>query len=266
MSQLKFIDTGNKWGNMNTAPRFYPANLPREYRQGDFLTRRIILGNELGFDGHKVFMADQEDKTGSYHILTDKDVKNAPNGWSAIPQDILILTDRWSGIVGGHPVADCPVVILEDQKNDIAALAHCSGELIDMRMPMLARDALYKAGKELGVDIQDEDVSAYVSACAGANWTYDSMPKWATDQQVWKHSIYESAPGVYNINLRTAVLEQLAQCNLHDAKFVLVDTITHPDYYSNSAARQDKSKAGRQFIGAFYPDPYFKPVRHVYSK
>ena len=30
------------------------------------------------------------------------------------------------------------------------------------------------------------------------------------------------------------------------------DTITNPNYYSNSAARNDKSKAGRQFTGAYY--------------
>ena len=54
------------------------------------------------------------------------------------------------------------------------------------------------------------------------------------------------------IDLRKALLYQL---NPNDFETFIVnndDTITNPNYYSNSASRNDKSKAGRQFIGAYY--------------
>lgn len=259
MSSIRIIDTGRVMGNMNTAPRFYPENWTREERVADFLKRRIVLGEAYRFDGHKMFMVDQVNKDGSYHIFTDEDVKKNPNGWGDYNEDIGIISDVYSkGIVVGHPVADCPVVIVTDHLNGVSAIAHCSAELVNIHMPALTVEALKKASKELGVKADENYYGAYISPCAGPNWEYNCYPKWATNEEVWKNHIKENKDkkGFFNIDIREATIEQLRGCGLSLAQIHVssIDTITNPLYYSNSASYQDPTKAGRNFIGAFYQE------------
>ena len=260
MSSIKIIETGIAWGNMNTAPRFYPENWTREDRTNDFLMRRIDLGDTYGFDGHKMFMVDQVNKNGSYHIFTSEDVINNPNGWGDYNEDIGIISSDYSrGIVVGHPVADCPVVIVTDVFNGVSAIAHCSAELINIHMPALTVEALKKASKELGKEAKETNYFAYISSCAGANWEYDCYPKWATNEEVWKDHIRENEnkKGFFNIDIRKATIEQLNKSGLSigQIKTSDIDTITSPLFYSNSASYQDPTKAGRNFMGAFYQEP-----------
>lgn len=110
---------------------------------------------------------------------------------------------------------------------------------------------------------KDEDIIAYVSACAGPNWTYDTYPKWATDKEMWKSGIEADKNGVFHINIRKVMLEQLKDRNisLENITFNSDDTITHSGYYSNSASSpyglNDPSKKGRNFAGLFYEDSEF---------
>lgn len=254
MRNVKIVETGNKFGNMNTQPRFYPKGYSLEQCQKVFLDRRIKAGKEFGFDGHKVFMADQLDKCGSYFEITEDYVRENPNGWTDIPEDILVVTDRVPGVVIGHPVADCPVVMMEDPIRGVAAIAHCTAEMIDKRLPMMLADALVDA-----YGSRDEDIFTYVSACAGENWTYNIFPKWASDTKMWEDSIFADENGIFHIDLRKAIRKQLDErrIDLSKTTFNMDDTITNPNYYSNSAASpyggNDSSKSGRHFAGLFYP-------------
>lgn len=266
--KFKVVDSGNLYGNMNTGKNFYPANMPADYRRDDFLLRRMIFGNDCGFDGKQVFMPDQTHSAeyikgegtlvGTYHILNDEDVKNNPTGWADIPEDIVVLEKNISkGIVGGYPVADCPVVMMRDIKNEIVAISHCSAQLVDIKMPALIVQALKNASKDLGHETDVADIRGYISACAGANWQYDCYPKFAKDSQVWEHSIYEK-DGIFYINIRNAILEQLnAEC-VSNVIVNPTDTITNSLYYSNSAASLDPTKKGRNFIGGVYLDPEYE--------
>jgi len=260
VKNLQIFETGKLYGNMNTNKAFYPENFSAEERAKDFLERRIILGNDKGFDGRKIFMADQCDKTGSYHILTEEDIEKAPNGWSDISQDILIITNKVPGIVAAHPVADCPVIIVSDSANKIAALCHCSAELIDKKMPMATVDALFRAAKELNINLRDEELKAYISSCVGPNWTYDCYPKWAKDEKVWKKSITDEN-GIYKINIRRAVSMQLAERYIKHLCLDLHNTDTDSNYYSNYMSTIDKTKAGRNLVGAFYPDENYQKTK-----
>ena len=69
-------------------------------------------------------------------------------------------------------------------------------------------------------------------------------------------SIHEGKNGIFNINIKTAVIEQLynSGISLQNISSTGIDTITNPNYYSNCAGYQDPSKKGRFFAGAFYPD------------
>lgn len=254
MENVRVFETGNKFGNMNSQARFYPEGSTPEEIKAWFLARRMMAGREFGFDGHKMFMADQVHKSGSYFEITEDYVRENPNGWSDIPEDILIISDKVPGVVIGHAVADCPVVMMEDPIKGVAAVAHCSAEMVDKKLPMMLADALVEA-----YGSSDEDIITYVSACAGDSWTYDSFPKWATDKRLWEDSIYADENGIFHIDLRKAIRKQLEErhIDLRRTTFNMDDTITNPNYYSNSAASpyglNDSCKSGRHFAGLFYP-------------
>ena len=257
MSEVKIFETTKADGNMNTAKAFYPDYYDAELRKGDFLRRRMLVGEREGFDGNKFFMVDQMDKNGSFHIFTEEDVKNNPTGWGDFREDIGIISEKYSnGIVVGHPVADCPVLVVTDRFNGISAIAHCSGALINDQLPAHTVEAIIKAAREMGYKSEREQLEAHISSCAGPNWTYDKYPAWATNERLWMASIHEGKNGIFNINIKTAVIEQLynSGISLQNISSTGIDTITNPNYYSNCAGYQDPSKKGRFFAGAFYPD------------
>ncbi len=273
MSKLVFVDSKNHYGNMNTAARFFEEGMPFSERQKIFLDRRMAFGRDHGFDGHKVFMADQVDgsrylkgeggRIGSSFVLSQDYVDANPNGWSDIPEDILIITDQVPGVVAGHPVADCPVVMITDLKKGYTAVGHCSAEMIDARLPMMIADSLVEA-----CGSRDEDLLAYVGACAGSLWTYDTYPKWAKDSSVWRDAIVakeKDGKTFFSIDMRKAIRKQFVERNLDKFGFHPMDTITDPEYYSNFAASpsgfSDSSKIGRQFVGAFYQEPVKRKVK-----
>lgn len=253
MKQAKVIESGKMYGNMNTSANFYPDGMTYKERAEDFLSRRKRMGEFFGFDGAKMFMADQQRKDGSFFEITSDFVEANPNGWADIPEDILIITDKVPKVVIGHPVADCPVVMMEDPINGVSAIAHCSAAFINGRLPMMLADALTEYGS------RDEDIITYVSACAGRDWTYDKYPAWATDSDLWKGAIFEEN-GIFRIDLRNAIAKQLAERNIDLGKTIFNpdDTITNPNYFSNCASSprggNDASKAGRHFAGLYYPE------------
>ena len=218
-----------------------------------FNIHRKHLGDDYDFDWHKMFMADQKTKDGSYFEITKDYVEANPDGWSDISEDILIVTEKIPGVVIGHPVADCPVIVMEDKRKGVTAMAHCSADLIDKKMPMMIADALSDA-----YNSSDDDIIAYVSACAGESWTYDKYPGFAKDDRLWKSGIIEDKNGMFHINLRKAIALEMQDRNIKNVVYASADTITNPEYYSNSASSphglNDQSKFGRNFIGAFYQE------------
>lgn len=253
MSNINIVDPGKRFGNMNTTKRFYPEWMTKEEIAEDFMRRRKEMGEAYGFDGALMYMADQTKKDGSYFEITEDYVEANPRGWTDIPEDILIVTDKVPGVCIGHPVADCPVVMMTDVKQGVTAIGHCSAELIDMRMPMMVADALQRA-----YDSKDDDIVTYISACAGKGWTYDSYPRWATDRKLWEGAITMEADEKFHINMRKVIANELRERNIMNTSFSRIDTITDPNYYSNSASSpyglNDASKAGRNFAGAFYEE------------
>lgn len=244
---IEIIESGKLYGNMNTAKEFFPEGCSEELRKKIFLDNRLALGRDYGFDGNKMFMADQKDKTGTWFEIDEEYVEANPKGWSDIDQDILIVTDKTPGVVIGHPVADCPVVMAYDKKNKVAAICHCSANLVDIKMPEKVIDALCEA-----YDSKTRDVAAYISASAGSSWTYDCYPKWAKDEEFWSKYIKLEKDGLYHISLKSAVLMQLIDRHVGEIYMNPVDTITDPLYYSNSAGREDESKRGRNFSGTYF--------------
>ena len=264
--KLKIVDSKNIFGTMNSGTirltNITPDDremimlknnleflddyeLTRSDKSTIFLNHRQKFGEANGFDGQKMFMADQVYKDGSHFELTEDYVKANPNGWTDIPEDILVITDKVPGVVIGHPVADCPVVIMEAKDKGITALAHCSAELIDKKMPMMIADCLTH-----DYGLSEDEIKVYVGACAGKDWAYDSLPKWAQDKKVWEGCIIEENV-VFRIDLKKALEKQFKYRKLNNVIYSNIDTIKDNNYYSNSEARINPNKFGRQFIGAF---------------
>ncbi len=274
---IKIVESQKDFGSMNAGTIRY-ANLTEEDKKmlaekhnievkdletydlradrgSIFRLHRDRMGEAFGFDGRHMFMADQEHKTGSHFVITRDYIEANPNGWTDIPEDILVVTDYLPKVVIGHPVADCPVVMMIDKKQGISAIGHCSAEMIDKRLPMMIGEVLRGT-----YGSRAEDIYTYVSACCGDNWTYDSFPKWAQDLHVWKHCIEEGEDGLFHIRLKPAVLKQLLSVGVQskNIRFNMDDTLTDDHYYSNSAASHNggetSDKFGRHFAGLFYDD------------
>lgn len=250
---VRYVETGNKYGNMNTAKAFYPEDYTAEDRKRAFNEHRLAAASDYGFKPYMTFMASQVNKDGSYKVLDEEYVSQYTDGWDAdIDEDILIVTEKTPEIVIGHPVADCPVVMMTDVRNGVSAIGHCSGEMIDKKLPMMIADAL--------VDYcgsNDDEICTFVSACAGPNWTYDSYPKWATDMKMWEKGIYCGEDGLFHIDLRKVIASQLMDRKIiTNSVFSKIDTISDPRFYSNAAASPNglnmPEKAGRNFSGLFY--------------
>lgn len=296
MKDLRIFDLGNAFGTMNggtirlsnitdadkkmimemhnLSSLDSDYKFTREDKSAIHMKHREAAGREYGFDHLKMFMMDQTDKKGTYHVFDKEYVEANPKGWSDIAQDIGIVTKEAPGVVACHPVADCPVIVMKDAKNGVTAVAHCSAELIDKKLPMLMADALLDyAGTK------DEDIYTYVSSCAGPDWTYEGMPAWLNDWKMWstthgveleKENIVKNGvvtPKMHVI-LRNIIKQQLRDRNisLDNTKFSDIDTITNPYYYSNCASStyglNQPEKFGRNLVGAFYLDDEETKGRH----
>lgn len=275
MSNLVFsiISSQNLYGTMNTGTmkltnitekdkemlmnrhNLFSLNgyeLTRDDKKMILEDHRKAFADVKKFDWGKMFIADQDLKNGSFFEITEDYVETHPNGWSDIPEDILVVTDKTPGVVIGHPVADCPVVMTYDIKNGVAAACHCSAELIDKGFTTMGADILQSA-----YGSKADDLHVWVTACAGPEWTYDSYPKWAKDFGLWDDAIIEEN-GLYKIDIRKAMKKQFEESNLDlgsQVDFNLESTIKNPRYYSNSAARINPEKDGRHFEGLFWQDP-----------
>lgn len=251
----KIIESGKKFGNMNTNPKFYSGDVSKEEARRLFLENRMAFGREFGFDGHYMFMADQKKGDGSYFNVTSDYVLEHPNGWSDIEEDILHVSADCPGVVIGHAVADCPVIIMSDYEKGITGIAHCSAALIDKGLPLMLADSLLDAAYS-----SDDSLNVYVGACASDKWIYDIYPPFAKDEKLWKDAIWVDDDGFYHIDMRKAIAQQLKERNIDFSKvrFNMDDTISNPNYFSNSLGRLDEAKAGRHFTGAFYDKPKIK--------
>lgn len=249
VNNLRILNTGNKYGTMTTKSCFYEKGLSFDDRKAIFLERRKMAAadNNYAFDPYKFYIPKQDSK-GKAVELTREMVEAYEDGWDLdVEADILIVTDKIPRVVAGFPVADCPVIVASDLKNGITATAHCGVAMINNYLPIRTVEALQSM-----YGSKKEDIYVYIGAHAGNSWTYDTWPRWAKEGFWEKTGAITEEDGMYRINLRVAMLSQLNPELFETFIINSDDTITNPNYYSNSAARTDKTKDGRHFEGAYY--------------
>ena len=230
-------------------------------RNAVFKEHRQAFAEAEGLDWRKMFMTDQENLNDSVFEITRDYVEANPNGWTDIPEDILMMRSDFTGVALGYPVADCAVVTAEDRKQGLTVVAHCGGEMIDRRIPMMTIEALYREGSK------KEDIIVNVGARAGDSLVYtENRPKWSIDEHIWDKTkaivpaqimIDGKMVDSYAVNQDNALAYEFVQVGIPRENIIWDnhDTIVDPMFCSNSAASNGRTeKLGRQFVGAIYQE------------
>ena len=254
--KLVIFESNKDDGIMSRNKKFYSKELSQEKINECFLKTRIKLGEKYHFDGKKIFQPCQKDvkyiedyPDGKYIKISKENLSKEDYWYEEIPADIIMIDKNYPNIVIGHQMADCPVVIAEDRKQQIVALAHCGALQINREITKKIIEAL-KTEKS-----KPEDIYVYIGSCAKKkSYQYDCYPKWATKEDVWKDSIIKKE-NTYYIDMIKAIKKQLHEQKINHIKESPIDTYTSPKYYSHIAeVKGNQSKVGQNFVGCFYQE------------
>ena len=254
-SKIKIFETGKQDGIMSRNPKFYPKKYTETQIKATFLRTRIKAGEKYGFDGKKMFQAQQKNNLnnlnypdGQYHLITNDDIQKDDLWYVSIPADILLIEEKYKNIVVGNQMADCPILIIEDRKQGITALSHCGAPYINRELPHQTAKVLIEK-----FNSDSENLYAYVgSNSKKESYIYDKYPSWATNDRIWEGNIVKNDER-YNIDMEGAIIKQLKKLNINNITISPNDTVTNEQYYSHSAfvnGKQDKKE--QNFVGFFY--------------
>lgn len=240
-----------------------------------FKDRRIKVGNDYGFDGKKIIIP--SDNTigytpGSYFIADEKLYSQKEDlSELKIPGDIVLLKRDNPGIVIGYPVSDDPVIIIEDQKNDICALAHCNLEKISARIPVLAINALKQ---EAGSNVKNLKVYISPHLKKANNVSFIKPNAIKNNSKIWKDCIKRKIPEdtnmssirfllqcfAYQIDQEKAIIDMLAKSGINKNNIIASkeDTYSSDKYYSSKKQEDLKEPIlqGKFLVGAYYDDTF----------
>ena len=261
MGRLKVIDVGKKYGNMSVDPKYYPKHYSKENIKEFVEIRKLIMGEDYSFDGNLMYMANQEDKKGTYFEITDDYVEYYSGDNSYIPEDIIVMPETVEGVAIGHETADNPVVMGYDMVQRVTAVGHCSPELTDKMLPKSVIDSLlYTYGSN------ENDIVVYISSGAEKySNLFRNYPGFVKDLKVWSGMIKEDKYGIIHVDYKGAIRKQLIERGIPEENIIIsnVDTITNPNYFSERAASLgQKEKKGCNFpCIVFQPEKIRKNVK-----
>lgn len=252
---LNIFEANKQDGIMSRNKKFFSENISQEEINKIFLKTRQKLGEKYGFDGKRVVQAKQKNEqnkiiypNGKY-INLDKIIFTKEDYWyEELPADILVFTKNCQNIVVGHQMADCPIIVAEDRKNQAVAVAHCGASYINRELPKAIINALIKEFKS-----SQQDIYVYIGSCASKySYIYDIYPSWATNKNVWEKFIKEEN-GKYYIDLIGAIKKQLQVTGINHITASPIDTITNKNYASHyGLSHGNITKSGQNFVGCFY--------------
>lgn len=257
--RLVIFETNKKDGCMSLAKKFYPEDYTDKERRKEFNKVKEKVGKKYHFNGKHILQPQQKDvelegnyPDGTYVRITENYLTKEDYWDEKIPCDILVIDTKFPNIVIGHRMADCPIIIAEDTKNQVVAVSHCGASQINREVPKWTIEALKKEAHS-----NPQNIHVYIGSCIKKNsYQYDCYPHWATNDKVWKDCIHE-VNNVYYIDLIHAIKKQLDGENILDnnIKESPTDTYLSPDYYSHTEEKRNpNSIIGQNFVGCFYQE------------
>lgn len=253
-SQIVIFEGNQKDGIFSSSRKFYRKDITDKEIYEEIKQSRINLGNKYNFSGLKMFQVTQKmEDNDSYPdnkavIITEDHMKNQDYFTEKIEADILIISNQYKKIALAHRMADCPVLIAEDRKKGVTAIAHCGIYHINRGLPKELIKSLI-----INFNSNPKNIYLYIgSHIKKESYIYDTYPKQATNKEIWKYAIIKRADG-YHINLVKAIKNQLKEFTLGEIKCSEIDTASRNDYASHYAANHGKkSKLGQNIVGFYY--------------
>ena len=233
---------------------FYDKSISDEEIEERVKECRIRLGNKYGFSGLQMFEPHQKKTGEDIHpdnkaVIIDETYMTKDDYYQEdIPADILIITSKFKKVALCHRMGDCPVIIAEDRKKEVAAIAHCGMAQINRELPKAIVETLIN-----NFNSNPEDIYVYVgSHIKKEHYDYDCYPKAATNEKVWKDAITKKGK-MYYIDLEKAILNQLESYTLGEIRISPIDTFENEDYASHKALYSGNlSKKGQNIVGFYF--------------
>lgn len=254
-SQIEIFETGIKDGIMSKNKKFYKENLTQEEINKIFLETRLKFAKKYNLNGLHIFQALQKTPLnklnypdGKYIVISEENMTKDDYWSEELPADILIISNKYKNIIVGNQMSDCPILIAEDRRLGVTALAHCGASYINRNLPIQTIMAL-----ENEYHSNLNDIYVYIGSCIKTeSYVYDSYPSWATNKEVWKDCI-KKEQSLYKIDLVKAIKKQLKSIGISHIKVSKIDTFKDKNYYSHLAEYNGiKEKSGQNFVGFYY--------------
>lgn len=254
-SQIEIFETGIKDGIMSKNKKFYKENLTQEEINKIFLETRLKFAKKYNLNGLHIFQALQKTPLnklnypdGKYIVISEENMTKDDYWSEELPADILIISNKYKNIIVGNQMSDCPILIAEDRRLGVTAIAHCGASYINRNLPIQTIMAL-----ENEYHSNLNDIYVYIGSCIKTeSYVYDSYPSWATNKEVWKDCI-KKEQSIYKIDLVKAIKKQLKSIGISHIKASKIDTFKDKNYYSHLAEYNGiKEKSGQNFVGFYY--------------
>ena len=254
-SRIRIFECGKAEGVFSRNKKFYPDNLKKSEIKKQFNEVKKRAGEHFNIDDKKIIQATQKYKNcdfdypdGKYVILNEDYMKKDDFWEERIETDILILEEKYKGVVVGNQMADCPIVIAEDRKKGVTALAHCGASYIDRLLP---QDIIKALQKEYNSNL--EDIYVYIGSCAKKEtYIYDKYPYWAVNKELWEDNLLKEENN-YHIDLNGAIKKQLKEIGIINIEESPINTMIDDKYYSHAeSSKGNKDKFGQNFVGFYY--------------
>lgn len=254
-SQIEIFETGIKDGIMSKNKKFYKENLTQEEINKIFLETRLKFAKKYNLNGLHIFQALQKTPLnklnypdGKYIVISEENMTKDDYWSEELPADILIISNKYKNIIVGNQMSDCPILIAEDRRLGVTALAHCGASYINRNLPIQTIMAL-----ENEYHSNLNDIYVYIGSCIKTeSYVYDSYPSWATNKEVWKDCV-KKEQSIYKIDLVKAIKKQLKSIGISHIKVSKIDTFKDKNYYSHLAEYNGiKEKSGQNFVGFYY--------------
>lgn len=263
----------------NTTPRFYPEEMKSGNQRIDY-----VFGNAKKAGLDELVMPDQPKDGERCHEITFDEVAESYKTDVAHKEGTLWNVDKKydsvfmtrethfkvNEVFGRslslvYPAADCADVRMYDKKNDVIGITHSD---IPHTSTNIVKDMVDYLQSHFNSSLSDIVVMVGAFASDGMSW--DKYPPYALEYpDVWKDYIEKIDETHYLVNYGDRLYDQLVECGLSkdNIYFDSDNTIENTDYFSNTRAKLQGDRDGRNLFGITFDSlPVFESNENKESK